>query len=176
VTADPQFRAPEPLRPEHDLEAFTNGRHTILDDWLRQRARASEGLSARTYVVCTAEPTTKVVGYYAIATATAHRVALPSAKLRRGMPEEVPLLLIGRLAVDRDYQGRGLGSALLVDALRRCAAVARIAGARGVIAHAIDQEAVGFYARHGFVPAPPLGERTMLVPIEVLFASIADQV
>ncbi|WP_414694626.1 GNAT family N-acetyltransferase [Phenylobacterium sp.] len=169
------FRAPEPLRPEHDLQDFSNERHPALDDWLKDRARGSEGLSARTYVVCAAAPPEQVVGYYAIATATAHRVGLPSAKLRRGMPEEVPLLLIGRLAVDRNFQGRGLGSALLVDALQRCAAAARIAGVRGVLAHAIDQEAVNFYARHGFIAAPPLGERTMLMPIEILLATFADQ-
>jgi GNAT superfamily N-acetyltransferase len=90
------------------------------------------------------------------------------------MPDEVPLLLIGRLAVDRNFQGRGLGSALLVDALQRCAAAAQIAGARGVLAHAIDEEAVHFYARHGFIVARPLGERTMLMPIEILLATVAD--
>lgn len=109
-----------------------------------------------------------MVGYYAIATATAQRVAIPSAKLRKDMPQEVPLLLIGRLAVDAAFQGQGLGSALLVNALRRCAAASAIAGARGVIAHAIDDEAVVFCERHGFIAAPPLGERTLLLPIEIL--------
>lgn len=173
MTAAPPFRAPEPLRPDHDLQDFSNGRHPALDEWLRHRARASEGLSARTYVVCASTPATKAVGYYAIATATAQRVDLPSARLRRGMPEEVPLLLIARLAVDREVQGVGLGSALLIDALQRCAAAARIAGARGIIAHAIDMDAVRFYEKHGFVSASPLGERTMLMPIEVLLATIA---
>ena len=175
MTAEAAFRAPEPLRPEHDLQDFANGRHASLDDWLRERAIASEGLSARSYVVCVADPPEKVVGYYAIATATAQRIALPNAKLRRGMPEEVPLLLIGRLAVDRSFQRRGLGSALLIDALRRCAAAARIAGVRGVLAHAIDEDAVRFYGQHGFVAAAPLGERTMLMPIETLLATVADQ-
>lgn len=167
----PGIRPPEPLGAEHDVERFGNGRHTTLDDWLRGRARTGEGLSARTYVICTAEPANQVVGYYAIATATAQRVAIPSARLRKGMPEEFPHLLIGRLAVDAAFQGQGLGSALLVDALRRCAAASEIAGARGVIAHAIDDEAVVFYRRHGFIAAPPLGERTLLLPIEILRAA-----
>ena len=153
------------------MERFGNGRHATLDDWLRQRARTSEGLSARTYVICTAEPANQVVGYYAIATATAQRVAIPSAKLRKGIPQDVPLLLIGRLAVDAAFQGQGLGSALLIDALRRCAAASAIAGARGVIAHAIDDEAAHFYQRHGFIAAPPLGARTMLMPVEALRAA-----
>lgn len=168
----PRICPPEPLKAEHDVDRFSNGRHTTLDDWLRQRARTSEGLSARTYVICAAESANPVVGYYAIATATAQRVAIPSAKLRKDMPQEVPLLLIGRLAVDAAFQGRGLGSALLVDALRRCAAASAIAGVRGVIAHAIDDEAVDFYQRHGFIGAPPLGARTMLMPIEILRATV----
>jgi len=75
------------------------------------------------------------------------------------------LLLIGRLAVDAQWRGRGLGSALLADALRRCLAASEIAGVRGIVAHAIDETAVGFYERHGFILSP-LGERVMLMPIE----------
>ena len=91
-------------------------------------------------------------------------MAIPSAKLRTGLAEAVHFLLIGRLAVDAAFQGQGLGSALLVDALRRCARAAAIAGACGVIVHANDDEAVHFYQRHGFTAAPPLGVRTMLLP------------
>jgi len=115
-----------------------------------------------------------VIGYYAISTAMEQRVGLPSARLRRGLPDQVPLLLIGRLAVDAAFQGQGLGSALLADALRRCAAASAIAGARGVITHAIDDDAVGFYRRRGFIEAPLLGARTLLLPIEVLRASLGD--
>jgi GNAT superfamily N-acetyltransferase len=163
----PQLRAPEPLVARHDATRFANGLHPSFDQWLRERALASEGLSARTYVVCTTEEPERVVGYFSIAAAVEQRAALPSAKLRRGMPEQVPLLLIGRLAVDTQWQGRGLGSALLGDALRRCLAASVIAGARGVVAHAIDEAAVGFYERHGFIRSP-LGERVMLMPIETL--------
>ena len=157
---------PERLNAQHDLSAFENGSHPSLDEWLRHRALASEGLSARTYVICATDAPTRVVGYYAIATAMEQRVALPSAKLRRGMPEQVPLLLIGRLAVDRAFQGMGLGTELLSDALRRCLSASEIAGARGVVAHAIDEAAVRFYQRHGFVLSS-LGTRVMLMPIEV---------
>lgn len=163
----PALRAPEPLAAKHDVSRFTNGVHPSLDQWLRERARASEGLSARTYVVCPTNEPDRVVGYFSISTAVEQRNALPSAKLRRGMPEQVPLLLIGRLAVDAEWRGRGVGSALLVDALSRCLAASEIAGARGVVAHAIDDAAVGFYERHGFARSP-LGERVMLLPIETV--------
>ena len=119
MSADPAaLRAPEPLTARHDVSRFTNGIHPSLDQWLRQKARASEDLSARTYVVCSTNEPNRVVGYFAISTAVVQRIALPSAKLRRGMPEQVPLLLIGRLAVNTEWRGRGFGSALLVDALR----------------------------------------------------------
>jgi GNAT superfamily N-acetyltransferase len=166
--APPKVLPPEPLGPQHQLDAFRNGRHLSLDEWLRGRAHLSEGLSARTYVICAARPANVVVGYYAISTAAAHRAALPSAKLRKGAPQEVPLLLSGRLAIDAAFQGRGLGAALLADALRRCAAASTIAGVRGVLVHAIDDEAAGFYQHFGFIRAPPLGERTLLLPVEML--------
>lgn len=160
-----QLRPPEPLSARHDVSRFANGVHPSLDQWLRERARLSEGFSARTYVVCTAEEPDRVVGYFSIAAAVEQRNALPSAKLRRGLPAQVPLLLIGRLAVDAQWRGQGLGSALLADALRRCLAASEIAGVRAVVAHAIDEAAVGFYERHGFILSP-LGERVMLMPIE----------
>lgn len=166
-------RAPERLGSHHELTRFSNGKHESLDAWLRDRALASEGLSARTYVVCAADAPTQVVGYYAISTAMAHRSGLPTAKLRRGMPDEVPLLLLGRLAIDVGYQKRGLGTDLLIDALRRCLVAAETAGARGVIAHAIDDEAMVFYEHHGFVRCP-LGERTLLMPMETARALVAE--
>jgi len=167
MTVAPALRVPEPLTARHDASLFNNGVHVSLDRWLRERASASEGLSARTYVICPVNESDRVVGYFSISTAIEQRNVLPSAKLRRGMPEQVPLLLIGRLAVDAEWRGRGVGSALLIDALRRCLAASEIAGVRGVIAHAIDNAAADFYERHGFVRCP-LGERVMLVPIETV--------
>ena len=167
------LRAPEPLASRHDVSHFSNGVHPVLDQWLRERALVSEGLSARTYVVCPREEPDRVAGYFSIAAAVEQRNARPSAKLRRGMPERVPLLLIGRLAVDAAWRGRGVGSALLGDALRRCLAASEIAGARGVIAHAIDETAVGFYERHGFIRSP-LGERVMLMPIETVRSLVSQ--
>lgn len=163
--AEIRVTAPERLAAQHEVNDFTNGVHASLDAWLHDRALASEGNSARTYVVCDAAQRQRVVGYYTITTAMEQRVALPSAKLRRGMPEQVPLLLVARLAVDAGFQGIGLGADLLADALRRCAAASEIVGARAVVVHAIDEKAATFYARHGFI-ASPLGELVLLLPME----------
>ncbi|WP_019052516.1 hypothetical protein [Sphingobium xenophagum] len=105
--AEIRVTAPERLAAQHEVNDFTNGVHESLDAWLHDRALASEGNSARTYVVCDAAQRQRVVGYYTITTAMEQRVALPSAKLRRGMPEQVPLLLVARLAVDARFQGIG---------------------------------------------------------------------
>lgn len=160
---------PERLTAQHDVRAFRNGVHAGLDDWLRERALKSEGLSARTYVVCEATGFRRVVGYYAVSAAAEQRLASPSAKLRQGTPEIVPLLLIGRLAVDDSCHGLGIGTALLSDALRRCVAASEIVGARGIVAHAIDNDAVRFYKLNGFLPSP-LRERTMIMPVELACA------
>ena len=162
-----RVQPPERLRPRHDLSQFQNGNHPSLDEWLRRRALASEGLSARTYVICAADRPNEVIGYYAISAAMEQRVVLPNAKFRRGAPDEIPLLLIGRLALDRTWHGLGLGGNLLSDALQRCLAVSDIAGVRGVIVHAIDNDAARFYQRHGFIPSP-LGELVLITPIEAI--------
>lgn len=161
---------PEPLGAHHDLSSFVNRRHPTLDDWLIKRARTAEGASARTYVV-TMPGSPTVVGYHCVLAAMAERAALPSAKLRRDMPDPIPLLLIGRLAVDHRHQGLGLGSSLLVDAVRRCHAASRIVGARGIAAHAIDEAAALFYERHGFLRAPT-ADRLMLLPMETATAIV----
>jgi GNAT superfamily N-acetyltransferase len=173
-SAKPRILPPERLTATHDVSGFQNGSHPSLDEWLRDRALASEGLSARTYVVCAAELPNSVAGYYAITTAMEQRLSLPSARLRRGMPEQIPLMLIGRLAVDHRYQGIGLGADLLADALKRCLAVSEVAGVRAVVTHAVDDAAMAFYQRHGFV-ASPLGERVMMMPIETVRALFASQ-
>jgi GNAT superfamily N-acetyltransferase len=163
--------APARLNAQHDVSQFDNGRHPSLDAWLKDRALASEGMSARTYVICARDAPRRVAGYYAISTAMEQRISLPNAKLRRAMPDQVPLLLIGRLAMDRKYQGIGLGADLLSDGVRRCLQVSEIAGVRAIIAHAIDDDAVRFYQHHGFLRCP-LGDRVMLLPIEVVRATV----
>jgi GNAT superfamily N-acetyltransferase len=156
----PGVSAPAHLTAEHDLTAFDCGTPE-LDSWLKRRALQNEALGAsRTYVV-TAD--SRVVGFYALATgAVAHRDV--SAKTRRNMPDPIPVMVLGRLAIDKAYQGRGLGAALLRDALLRTVSVSQVAGIRAVLLHAISEDAKRFYERAGFRDCP-LDPMMMMIPI-----------
>lgn len=141
---------PEHLDASHNLDGFQSG-VASLDEWLRKRALANEASRAsRTYVVTADE---RVVGYYALATgAVASEEA--TGRVRRNMPDPIPVMIIGRLAVDREYQGKGLGSALLRDAVLRTLQAADIGGIRAILLHAISEDAKRFYAAHGFAESP----------------------
>lgn len=159
--------APEPLDDRHILDGFDSG-VASLDEWLRRRARPNqvEGAS-RTYVTCDAN---RVVGYYALASGS---ISTNEAvgRLRRNMPDPIPVVVLGRLAVDRRCQGRRLGRALIRDAARRVLAVAGEIGVRGMIAHAISEEARTFYLSLGFLPSPT-HDMTLMIPIGDLRASL----
>lgn len=143
--------APAPLSDAHRLELFDSGTPS-LDEWLCRRARGNQVTGAsRTYVVT--DGPERVVGYYALASGALAVTAAPG-RLKRNMPDPIPMAILGRLAVDRTYQGRGLGVALLQDAVLRVQAAAAILGIRGVLVHAISEDAKRFYERHGFVAAP----------------------
>ena len=141
---------PEPLAEHHLVEDFNSGEPS-LDDWLRRRARANQASGAsRTYVVCEGP---KVLGYYALASGALSVESAPG-KFRRNMPDPIPVAVLGRLAVDRTYQGRGVGRALFRDGARRVAHAADAIGIRGIVVHAISEEARKFYLALGFDPCP----------------------
>src|SRR5215813_8030013 len=152
--------APEKLRRDHDLSSFSSDQPT-LDEWLRRRAQANEESGAsRTYVVCEG---TRVIGYYCLATG-AIRQDEATGRVRRNMPDPVPAMVLGRLAVDRAYQGRGIGRGLLRDAVLRTLEAADIAGIRTILVHAISDDAKRFYERHGFSPSI-LNPMTLMITI-----------
>lgn len=156
----PAVGAPEHLTARHDVSAFDSG-VPELDNWLKRRALQNETSGAsRTYVLTVGE---RVVGYHALATgAVAQHEA--TGKVRRNMPEPIPVMVIGRLAVDLGYQGKGLGSALLKDALLRTLNAASIAGIRAILLHAISEDAKRFYEKAGF-SASPVDPMTMMIAL-----------
>lgn len=145
-----RLEAPQPIKPDHQLEDFDSN-NPELNEWLRKRALKNEDSGAsRTYVVTVGQ---KVVAYYCLANGSVLNSIAPG-KVRRNMPEPIPVMVIGRLAVDQNWQGKGIGSALVRDAVLRTLQAAEIAGIRAILVHAISEEAKKFYEKCGFRPSP----------------------
>ncbi len=146
------LRGPELLGPDHVVEGF-DCRSPPLNEWLFRRALANQRSGAsRTWVV-TDDESGRVVGYYASATASIMRSAA-TKRAARNQPEDVPAVLLARLAVDREFTGQGLGGALLKHFVVKALEVAAVVGARVVLVHAQDDEACRFYLHHDFEPSP----------------------
>lgn len=163
------IRAPKLLADSHELEAFDCGASS-LDHWLKRRARGNQASgSSRVYVACRGDI---VVGYYALAAGAVERDEAPS-KIRRNMPSPIPVIILGRLAVDKREQGGGIGAALLRDALLRAMNASEEIGAAAVLVHALDDRAKAFYLDHGFVESPvePL---VLMLRIKDIAAALGD--
>jgi GNAT superfamily N-acetyltransferase len=155
--------APEPLTATHDVSEFTCGKPS-LDHWLKTRALSNQekGFTA----VLVVHEAGRVIGYYGLAPTAVVPNVLPRS-IRTGQPPDpVPCLLLGQLATDIGWAGRGVGTGLLKHALQRCVTAAALIGGRALIVNAVDHDAATFWRRRGFIPSrdDPL----------VLFRSIAD--
>jgi GNAT superfamily N-acetyltransferase len=146
-----QLNSPEPLSTSHRVDDFECG-EAVLDDWLKRRALANQLSGAsRTFVV--ADQNNRVCGYYAIAVgAVSHQMATSS--IRRNMPDPIPVMVLARLAVDRQAQGMQLGASLLQDAVNRTITVSHNAGVRALLVHALHDHAKQFYEHYGFQSSP----------------------
>jgi GNAT superfamily N-acetyltransferase len=142
----------EKLSASHDLDAFACGKEP-LDRFLKRFALASQRAgSARTYVVCRGEG--RVIGFYSLAVGAVEHADAPG-RIGKGLARHpIPVMLLARLAVDQSKQGRGLGQALLKDALLRTAQAAGIAGIRALLVHAKDDQAREWYQSLDFEPSP----------------------
>ena len=155
-----RFQPPEKLSTDHDLSHFQCG-EPALDDWLIRRGLQNEESGAsRTYVLCVGN---RVVGYYALAVGAAAHAEAPG-RVRRNIPDPVPVMVIGRLAVDQTMQGQSIGPALLRDAVLRTIQAAEIAGIRAILVHAISDRAKSFYERSGFIPSP-IDPMTLMITV-----------
>ena len=155
--------APEPLTAAHDVSEFSCGKPS-LDRWLKTRALSNQekGFTA----VLVVHESYRVVGYYGLAPTAILPSTLPRS-IRTGQPPDpIPCLLLGQLATDQNWIGKGVGTGLLKHALQRCVAASTLIGGRALIVNTVDIEAANFWKRHGFIPSKddPL----------VLFRSIAD--
>ena len=142
--------APQPLADHHHIADFDSDEPS-LDHWLKRRAAKNQtNGSSRTYVVCEGET---VIGYYCLAAgAIGHTEAPP--QMKRNRPDPVPVLLMGRLAIHKDHHQKGIGTALLNEAIRRAVQAAEIAGVTALLVHAISEQARRFYLSRGFVESP----------------------
>ena len=154
---------PAPLTATHRIEGFACGEPS-LDDWLRRRALLNQSTGAsRTFVM--ADESGQVLAYYALAAgAVAHQESPGS--IRRNMPDPVPVMVLGRLAVDQRLQGQQVGGALLRDALQRAMSVAQDIGVRALLVHALNERARQFYAHYGFV-ASPVNPMMLMLPLHL---------
>ena len=155
--------APEPLTPTHDISQFSCGK-PALDHWLKTRALSNQekGFTA----VMVVHENDRVVGYYGLAPTAIVPAVIPRS-IRTGQPPDpVPCLLLGQLATDAAWTGKGIGTGLLKHALQRCIAASHLIGGRALVVNAVDPDAADFWRRRGFQPSKddPL----------VLFRSMAD--
>ena len=164
----PSLSAPTALTAEHDLSVFDCG-EPALNDWLRHRALKNESRFSRTYVACEGS---RVVAYFCISAGAVERSAAPG-KIRRNAPDTIPISIIGRLAVDRDHAGKGLGADLLSDALRRIAVASQSIGIGAVLVHAKDESARRFYMRCAEFIEYPADSRILFLPIETVVAAFS---
>jgi GNAT superfamily N-acetyltransferase len=163
------LRAPVPLAEQHQLASFDCGQ-PALHDWLRRRAPQNQQSGAtRTYVACEGEA---VIAYYALASG-AIAITEATGRMRRNMPDPIPVVLLARLAVDRRHQRRGIARALLRDAGLRVLHAADSIGVRGLLTHAVDDAARAFYLRLGFDPSP-CAPMTLMITLADLQAALGS--
>ncbi len=159
---------PAPISDLHKLDQFDCGKPP-LNDWLRGRALKADGRSARTFVVT---ENSSVIAYYALATGGVKHEQTPGS-IRRNMPDPVPVMILARLAIDKAFQGKGLGSALFANAARRVVSTYTEVGFAALLVHAIDDEARGFYLQYGMREFP-VGTGTLFLPVETLISTFSE--
>ncbi|HED16925.1 MAG TPA: N-acetyltransferase [Gammaproteobacteria bacterium] len=152
--------APCPIDYTHNATSFDCG-NTTLNDWLQRRAIKNESSGAsRTFVVCYDNC---IIGYYSLAVGAVTRDDTPG-KVRRNMPDPVPVMVLGRLAVDANWQGKQIGDGLLKDAILRTITVAEQAGIRALLVHALSDKARSFYQHCGFHESPT-NDMTLMITL-----------
>ena len=160
---------PAPITDKVELSNFDSGEFS-LNEWLKRRAFKNHATGAsRCFVLCA---DTDVIGYYSLSAGAISHEAVPKA-MRRNMPNPLPVLLLGRLAVDKRYHNQGIGQALLRDAMLRAVNVSGDAGVFALLVHALSDQAKQFYLSRGFVESP-LQPMTLIMTLETVRSILAE--
>lgn len=160
---------PAPISVQHELVDFESG-ESSLDDWLKKRAFKNQASGpSRCFVLCNGN---KVIGYYSLSAGAITHATAPKT-MRRNMPNPLPVLLVGRLAIDKNYHNQGFGSALLRDAMIRAVGVASDAGVFAILVHALSEQAKRFYLSRGFVESP-LQPMTLIMTLETVVSVLSE--
>lgn len=160
---------PAPITDKLELSNFDSGEFS-LNEWLKKRAFKNHSTGAsRCFVLCAG---TDVIGYYSLSAGAINHEVAPKA-MRRNMPDPLPVLLLGRLAVDKRYHNQGIGQALLRDAMLRAVNVSGDAGVFALLVHALSDQAKQFYLSRGFVESP-LQPMTLIITLETVHSILAE--
>lgn len=163
------IKAPERLSEQHKTNSFNCGDNN-LNDWLNKQAIKNQNSGAsRTFVVSKNDV---VIGYYTLAGGSVERMSAPG-NVSRNMPDPIPVIVLGRLAIDKKLQGQKLGSALLKDAMLRTLSISLDIGVRALLVHAISPEAKSFYLSYGFQESK-FDDMTLFLSVKQIKSSIAD--
>jgi GNAT superfamily N-acetyltransferase len=151
---------PESIEKRHLLDAFTS-REDVLDSWLKKRVLKNHVENAsRTFVV---HDDNRVIAYYYLAVGSVESSKAPG-EIKRNMPNPIPVMVLGKLAVDRRYEGFGIARGLLKDVTLRTFNVSQHTGVRSLLVHALSKSARHFYKRFGFIHSP-LDDITLMLPV-----------
>ena len=154
------INTPVLLDTTHDLQSFTCG-NASLDQWLKNRAHANQSSGASRCYVLTNDQ--NVIGFYALSSGGVAAAEAPG-RIKRNMPDPVPVMILARFAIDVSWQGKGFGRDLLRDAILRTLRAAEIGGIRALLTHAKDENAAAFYESNGFLPSP-IRPLTLFLPL-----------
>jgi len=167
-SARPQLLRPQPITDDHKVAGFSCGRESLDRYLIRDALKRDAAGDAK--VIVLARDNLEVISYYTVSSASVSRKSA-TRKLKRNSPEPVPMALIGRFAIDSRYQKQGLGRALMTDAILRIAQASEQIGIKGVLLHAIDDEAKAFYVRCGFRPSE-VEDNLMMVTLKEIAAEL----
>jgi GNAT superfamily N-acetyltransferase len=161
---------PEPLTDKHKVEGFESGEPS-LDEWLKHNAlRNQHGGSSRTYVVCEG---CDIIGYYCLAAGAVGRSEAPKA-IQRNRPDPLPVLVLGRLAIHKDHQQQGIGTALVRDAILRTLQASELAGVSALLVHSLSENAKRFYLSRGFIESP-IKPMTLFLPLGTVRRALKEE-